>query len=212
MERFRKEAENNQKQMNKNFSLWWSADAARWRALRSPRGTSTVADGSYSVGVEVTHPNWLLGKARVSFGPKALFYNGGQYAPLKKSNIGGSGYGDFSVSELGLSSSFHSTGRDVETGGAFYWSGGLAYTPVRWVRALRTSSIPMIDRSDTRTKVALNLPGLLVQAGFGFDWQSLLRAELFAAVHGAWPVQVRLRTGLQLSMGLSIDEQSLSSR
>jgi hypothetical protein len=181
-----------------------SADAAHWRALRSPTNTSTLADGSYSVGSEITHPDWLVGSAIFSFGPKAFFYNGAQYAKLTDPFFKGNGFANFSSSEIGLAANFTRYASESESGLSWLWAAGFAYTPVRWVSAEEKSAAAMIPRSDTYSRTAINLPGLNIQAETGADWNSILQIGLFAGVHGAWPFQIRLRTGLRLSMGMPL--------
>lgn len=212
VERLKQQLIQNQQKAKKSYLLWWSADAARWRALRSPRGTSTLADGSWSLGFELTHSDWSTGGMRYSLGPKAFFYNGGQFAKLNDPFFKGDGYADFSASELGLSASFMQTPEPSDGLLAWQWSAAVAYTPVRIITAERTAGAAVIPRSDTTSKTALNLPGVGLQVGFGADCSSLFRLEAFAGVHAAWPVQVRLRTGLQFSMGTSVDVLPLAAR
>jgi hypothetical protein len=212
VERLKEQLIQNQQKVKKAYLLWWSADAARWRALRSPRDTSTLADGSWSVGFELTHPDWSTGGMRYSLGPKAFFYNGGQFAKLNDPFFVGDGYADFSASELGLSASFMKIPDFSEGLFAWQWSAAVAYTPVRIITAERTAGAAVIPRSDTASKTALNLPGVGLQLGFGADCSSLFRFEAFAGVHAAWPVQLRLRTGLQISMGTSVDALPFAAR
>ncbi|MEY3902835.1 MAG: hypothetical protein RL189_2141 [Pseudomonadota bacterium] len=212
VERLKEQLKQNQQKANKAYLLWWSADAARWSSLRSPRDTSTLADGSWSVGLELTHSDWSAGGLRYSLGPKAFFYNGGQFAKLTDPFFKGNGYADFSASELGLSASFMQIPDFSDGLFAWQWSAALAYTPVRFINAERTAGASVIPRSDTNTKTALNLPGVGLQIGFGADCSSLFRFEAFAGVHAAWPVQVRLRTGLQISMGTSVDVLPFAAR
>lgn len=212
VERLKQQVAINKEKSRKSYLFWWSADAARWRAVRSPRDTSTMADGSWSLGLELTHPEWILAGAQFSFGPKAVFYNGGQYAKLSDPFFTGNGYANFSVSEFGFSASLTDFLSEPDGAVRFFWTSGVAYAPLRWVIAERTSSAATILRSDTYSKTALNLPGIGLQASIGVDWNSLLKIEAFAGIHGAWPVQIRLRTGVQLSMGLSVDALPIVSR
>ncbi|MEN9825687.1 MAG: hypothetical protein RI953_1432 [Pseudomonadota bacterium] len=202
----------NKEKAKKSYLLWWSADLAKWKAVRTPRDTSTLADGSYSLSVELTHPNWTFSGFRLSFGPKALFFNGGQYAKTVDPFFSGNGYADFNSSEVGLSAALTNYSEDAVGELNWIWSLAAAYTPVRWVKADRTSSAALISRSDTWSRTALNLPGLGFQLGAGLDWNALAKVEVFAGLHGAWPWQVRLRTGVQLSLGLPLDEVPIASR
>ena len=202
----------NKEKAKKSYLLWWSGDLAGWKSIRTPRDTSTVADGSYSVSVELTHPDWTFSGLRLSFGPKAFFFNGGQYAKTVDPFFTGNGYADFNSSEFGLCAGLTNYPDNATGEFNWIWSMGTAYAPVRWVKADRTSEAALISRSDTFSRTALNLPGLGFQVGLGFDWNSLVKMEVFAGFHGAWPWQVRLRTGVQLSLGLPLDEVPLASR
>jgi hypothetical protein len=205
--RFRQEALQNKEKSKKSYLLWWSADLARWQALRSPTNTKTLADGSFSVGAEISHPEWLIGTAIFSFGPRAFFYNGAQYAKLVDPFFKGYGFANFSSSEIGMSANYSWYGSETVSGLRWLGAAGFAYTPVRWVSAEEKSSASMIPRSDTWSRIAINLPGLNLQTEIGADWNSLVQVGLFAGVHGAWPFQIRMRTGLRLSMGMSLNER-----
>lgn len=212
IERFKQQVESFKQKAKKSYLLWWTADMARWSALRSPTNTRTLGDGSYTLGAELTHSDWNIGDSRFSFGPRAFFYNGAQYAKLSDPFFTGDGFATFSSSELGLAANFSYSGDEAESGLRGLWVVGFAYTPVRWVSAETKSSAPMIPRSDTFSRMGINLPGLGFQAEFGADWNSLIRFGVFAGVHGAWPFQVRLRTGVRLSMGMAIDAQPVAER
>lgn len=212
VEQLKSQVAKNKEKSKKSYLFWWSADLARWKALRSPRDTSTLADGSYSVSAELTHPDWTFSGFRLSFGPKAYFFNGGQYAKLADRFFTGNGYADFNSSEVGMMASLVRFSDFGSSDLNWLWSLTASYAPVRWVKAFSASSANMIPRSDTWSRTGLNLPGVGFQSGVGFEWNALLRAELFAGVQGAWPWQVRLRTGVQLSMGLPVEEVPLASR
>lgn len=202
----------NKEKTKKSFLIWWSADAAKWRALRSPTNTSTLGYGSFSVGAELTHPEWLIGTTVFSFGPRAVFYNGGQYAKLSDPFFEGNGFANFSSSEIGMAATFTRFGDESSYGLRWLGATGIAYTPMRWISAEASNSASMIARSDTWSRTAISLPGLNVQAEVGADWNSLIQAGVFAGVHGAWPFQIRLRTGLRLSMGMPLHANAEEKR
>ena len=85
-----------------SYSLWCGVDLARWHSIKSPFGTSNVTDGSFGLNFEVTHPQWQIMDAQLGFGPKAVFYHGGQYANLNEPPFSGRGFARFSSGEFGL--------------------------------------------------------------------------------------------------------------
>lgn len=204
VERLKRQGKSHSQISRESYFLWWTSDLAWWRALKSPTGTRTLADGAFSLGAELTHPEWTLSAFRLSVGPKIFFYNGAQYARLSDSIFTGNGFAQFNASELGMSATLVDIAQNSTEAFRGFWDIGMSYTPVRWVKAQKTSSAATIQRSDTYSKTALNLPGVGLQIGFGFDWNSMLRVEAFSGVHGAWPPQLRLRTGLQFSMGIPV--------
>jgi hypothetical protein len=190
----------------KAYSLWCGMDLARWKAIKSPRGTQTVADGSFGLNFEVTHPQWRIWDAQLGFGPKVVFYHGGQYANLNEPPFSGMGFARFSSGELGLQATFTQRASETQSDWVGLWSWTFYYLPVRYIAAERTSSSRMIPRSDTHSRTALSLPGMGLQTSLGFDWNSIFKVDVFAGVQGAWPWQVRSRVGLQLSMALTQDD------
>jgi len=203
-QKLNQQAQAQKEQSKKSAVIWWGCDAGRWYSLKSPRDTSTVTDGSFGLSVELTHPGWIVAGAQFGFGPRVVFFNGGQYAKLQDGIFEGTGYADFSASELGAAASLSNRSNESSTDSlSARWSVSALYLPVRWISASGSTVGNMITRSDTHSKTAVNLPGFGVQLSAGFDWNSLLRVEAFSGVQAAWPVQYRLRVGVQTSMGLT---------
>lgn len=182
--------------------FWFGLDAARWYALRSPKKTSTVTDGSYALSLEIRRADWSWAGAEVGFGPQAVFYHGGQYAPLTGSPLQGQGYADFSSSELGAFLAATRVFKQSGSGWRNFASIGISYLPVRWISADSNSLTGMIARSDTDSRVALSLPGVGARLALGCDWSRFLKGEVFYSLQGAWPLQLRGRFGVQFSLGL----------
>ncbi|MEN9528860.1 MAG: hypothetical protein RI932_733 [Pseudomonadota bacterium] len=205
-EKFTAEAKAQKSAAKKFYTLWCGVDAARWASLKTPRDTRTVADGSFGLNFELTHAQWRIWNAQLGFGPKAVFYHGGQYAKLNEPPFSGNGYARFSAGEVGLHATL--TRRAEESPGewAGLWSWTFYALPVRFIEAETTSSSSMIPRSDTYSRTSLSLPGFGLQTAFGFDWNSIVKADVFAGVQGAWPWQIRSRFGVQLSMALIHDD------
>lgn len=202
-ERLLSQAKTQKETSKKSYTYWWGVDLARWNAIKAARGTRTVTDGSFGLSLETTHPVWRLLNAQFGFGPKAIFYHGGQYAQLSNSPFQGFGYAKFSSSELGLFAALTDRADETQSDWRGFWSSSFFYLPVRWISAEASSSASMISRSETYSRTSLSLPGLGVQMSIGFDWNSLVKVEVFASVQGAWPLQLRSRAGLQMSMALT---------
>jgi hypothetical protein len=197
------QAKTQKESSKKSYTYWWGVDLARWNVIKAARDTETLTDGSFGLSFEMTHPNWRILDAQFGFGPKAVFYHGGQYAKLSNSPFQGFGYAKFSSSELGLFASLTDRADETQSDWRGFWSSSFFYLPVRWISAEASSKASMIPRSDTYSRTSLSLPGLGVQMSIGFDWNALAKIEAFAAVQGAWPLQLRSRAGLQMSMALT---------
>ncbi|MEY4064222.1 MAG: hypothetical protein RIR26_430 [Pseudomonadota bacterium] len=189
-----------------SYLIWMGMEFGPWRSLRSPRNTSTVPDGSSGLSLEVTHADWVWKQTQLSFGVRGVFYQGGQYARLKNSIFEGDGFAQFSSSELGPSLAISRMSDQDSSSGRGIWSASFFYTPLRWISAERTSYFGMIDRSDTYSRKSMSLPGLGVQIGAGYEWNALIKTEIFSSVHGAWPLQVRQRYGATLAVALTSKE------
>ncbi|MBM3381241.1 MAG: hypothetical protein FJY29_02255 [Betaproteobacteria bacterium] len=210
-DKFVADAQEQKKTSQKFYTLWCGVDLARWNPVKSPRDTRNVADGSFGLNFELTHPQWRVLNAQFGFGPKAVFYHGGQYAKLNEPPFSGSGYARFSSGELGIQASLTQRADETQSDWVGLWSWSFYYLPVRFIEAESTSSVSMIPRSDTYSRTALSLPGIGLQTALGFDWNSLLKVDMFAGIQGAWPWQLRSRVGLQFSMALSHAAHSASA-
>lgn len=204
--RFVGQVQEHSEKAKKQYTWWWGVDLARWHPVKSPRETSTFSDGSFGLFVELTHPTWNTGNFQIGFGPKAVFYHGGQYARLDDPLFQGNGYAKFVSSELGLAAQFTRWNDTPHNAAHGFWSTCFYYLPVRWITAEASSSANMIARSDTYSRTSLSLPGVGLQFATGYAWNSFAKAELFAALQGAWPLQFRSRVGIQLSLALTNDE------
>lgn len=191
---------------------WFGVDAARWSSVKSPRGTKTVSNGSFGLSLEITRRNWSWRGAQLGFGPQALFYHGGQFAALSQSSFQGNGYADFSSTETGVFVNLVRRQDSLASRWQNFLSTSVFFLPVRWISAHSKSSGSMIARSDTHSRVALSLPGLGARVGGGTEWGQFVRGEIFYSIQGAWPMQLRSRVGLQISMGLSVKDNTLSSQ
>lgn len=196
-----------QKEIAKSsYLFWFGMDFGPWRAMKSPHNTTTVPDGSSGLNFEITHPSWIWMGAQLSAGIKGVFYQGGQYARLKDSIFEGNGYAQYSSTELGPAVSFSRHPAEGTDSGRGLWTVGFFYTPVRWITAERSSLFGMIDRSDTYSRTSLSLPGFGFQLAAGYEWNALVKTELFSSVHGAWPWQLRQRYGVTLAVALASKE------
>lgn len=191
---------------------WFAVDAARWRSIKSPRGTKTVSNGSFGLSLEITRRNWRWHGAQFGFGPQALFYHGGQFGALSRSLFQGNGYADFSSTEAGVFVNIVRRQDSLTSRWQKLFAASVFYLPVRWISAHSKSSGNMITRSDTHSRVALSLPGLGARVGGGTEWGQFVRGEIFYSIQGAWPIQLRSRVGLQISMGLSVKENTLPNQ
>ncbi|MEY2987407.1 MAG: hypothetical protein RJB13_928 [Pseudomonadota bacterium] len=192
--------------VNQNTHYWFGIDLARWNAVKSPKNTSTVSDGSFGLNIEVTRSDWRWKGFRLGFGPAVVFFNGGQFAELTESPIRGQGYADFSSCEFGGFANFVRIPEVPTSRWQSYYSLTTSYLPVRIITAESQSFGRMNLRSDTYSRTSLSVPGLGLRLSAGMDWSQFVRSEIFYALQGAWPLQLRSRVGLQVSMGLTVQD------
>lgn len=206
------EIERTKKNEDRALYVWFGTEAARWTPLRSPKNTSTVSNGSFGLSLELTRTAWRWKKFQIGFGPTVVIFNGGQFANLEASPIQGQGYAEFSSSELGGFVNFVRNGQTGESRWQPTFSLRTSYLPVRMITAESQSFGNMIARSDTYSRNSLSIPGLGLRLAAGIDWGRFLKAEVFYALQGAWPLQLRGRVGIQVSMGLSIQDEEVAVR
>ena len=190
------------------LSSWLGLEAARWTAIKSPKKTSTVSDGSFGLNLELTRNSWRWRGFRLGFGPAVVFYHGGQFAELSSSPIRGQGYADFSSSELGAFASFVRIPEVPVSRLQSYTSLSVSYLPVRFISAQSQSLGRMINRSDTYSRTSLSIPGVGLRLAAGMEWGPVVKSEVFYGLQGAWPLQLRSRVGLQVSMGLIVQDSA----
>lgn len=197
------EIDNLSKSVRQNLHYWFNLEAARWSAMKSPKKTSTVTNGSFGLSVEVSRSAWRWKGFDLGFGPTVVYFNGGQFAELVNSPIQGQGYADFSSCELGGFVNFVRSSEGATSHWHPFFSVTTSYLPVRFITAESQSLGGMNARSDTYSRTSLSLPGLGIRLSVGGELSRFAKGELFYGLQGAWPLQLRSRMGVQISMGLT---------
>jgi hypothetical protein len=180
-------------------------DFGSWWALRNPEGTSFVPDFSYGGSIlffaDLASQVHGEGVPRNIFGLGFVTYNAGTFSSTNdlwggKSDV----YAESNAMELGLWGGVIHEIPIENTAQHISWDFRLGYFPMKWVKAISYTDMPLSSESEANTHFAWGWMSFGASAGVSWGWGGFFDVGPFVSVQTSNPFQVRARAGLKISM------------